>query len=720
MSKNNKFWNNWVMETLKNLDKILENKLKKINTAPNNFNYQEELFSCDENFKNRFYFENLTDDPFFDYNGATNDFVNYYKKIIKSGVGVIVMGGVKPGLDDKFFNNQARISLNNKTLFKYKIITKLAHSNNAKILLKIQPNMGRFNTKSKYDKTLKYASNFCLDPENRRKIAIRISDNKCNELICNISRSVLYSNICGFDGIMIDASLSNIIGELTSPEYNKRNFGYFSNPDDFLTKTLKSIDVKNNFIILKLSVLSLFEYKKGNSELCSISKTVNIETIFNNIKKYIELGVDGFEFVFGRMENEFLTNFNQFEECLLFDDFITEFRDYLNKNNIKTKNNKDVLIFYKDNINDFEKINGLVKSNTINFVDVTKNIYSDLNFLTNIKNAKKVKNCLKCSYCNRISRENQNIDCLINPELVNFEEYKLENKSKKVAVIGSGISGMICAITLAKRGFIVDLFEQENILNPIGKLTSIFNFDKAIFEYFKYIEEELTSYVKAKRVNILLNTKFNINNNDISQYYSIILGTGFKTKYLSVSGAVQNHVINIYDSLKNEQIMLSKKHIVIYAKSELSLKLALFLITKKKNITLIIKDLKLFNLNKNANLYYYFYKLYRLKTNILFLSRITKINEDNIDVVINKNLKDNLIDNILKLFSNSKIKEESLQINIDCDCLIFEPELSPNNKLFIDIVNQKYKGEVYLIGNALENSDLAECIKSGYFVGKNL
>ena len=122
MSKNNKFWNNWVMETLKNLDKILENKLKKINTAPNNFNYQEELFSCDENFKNRFYFENLTDDPFFDYNGATNDFVNYYKKIIKSGVGVIVMGGVKPGLDDKFFNNQARISLNNKTLFKYELI----------------------------------------------------------------------------------------------------------------------------------------------------------------------------------------------------------------------------------------------------------------------------------------------------------------------------------------------------------------------------------------------------------------------------------------------------------------------------------------------------------------------------------------------------------------------------------------------------------------------
>ena len=67
-----------------------------------------------------------------------------------------------------------------------------------------------------------------------------------------------------------------------------------------------------------------------------------------------------------------------------------------------------------------------------------------------------------------------------------------------------------------------------------------------------------------------------------------------------------------------------------------------------------------------------------------------------------------------------QVLSENLQINIDCDYLIYEPELSPNNKLFIDIVNNKYKGEVYLIGNALENSDLSDCIKSGYFVGKNL
>lgn len=708
------------MESLKNLDKVLEKKLKNINSSCNNFYFQEELFKCDENFRNKFYFENLTDDCFFDYNGAKKEFVEFYKKIIKSGVGLIVFGGVKPGLSSRINNNQARISLGNETLSKYKIIVKFAHSNQTKVLLKIKPDIGRFCNSKINKNNLKYGSDFCIDPENRRKLVLRTSDNKCNDLVSDISQTVLYSNICGFDGVMIDASLSNIIGELSSTELNKRVFGYYANADDFLTKLLKNINAKNNYIILKVSVLTLFSYKNRHSNLCDIIPNTNINNIIKNLVKYIELGVDGFEFVFGRIENEFLTNFNPFESPLLFEEFVEDFRNHLKQNNIQTTNGKEVSILYKDNFYDFERPSYLIKNNIINLIDITRNIYSDINFLKNIKNAKKIKNCLKCSYCNKISKENQLVDCLINPELMTFEELKIESNSNNVAVIGSGISSLICSITLARRGFIVDLFEQSSTLNPIGKLTTIFEFDKALTEYFKYVIDEINFLTKNKKINLNLNTKFDIENENFSKYYSIILGTGFKSKFLSVSGAVQSHVVNIYDALKHNQKLLTKKSIVIYAKTELSLKLALYLISNNKKVTLIIKDFKFFLLNKNANLFYYFYKIYKSNSNIMFLSRIIKINEDNIDVIINNNINTNTIDDALKLLSKAKIKEDNRQINLDCDYLIYEPELEPNNKLFIDIVNKKYKGEVYLIGNALEISDLAESIKSGYFVGKNL
>ena len=58
---------------------------------------------------------------------------------------------------------------------------------------------------------------------------MRISDNKCSDLVAELARTAVLSEIAGFDGIMIDASLSNIIGELSSSEFNKRIFVFFCN-----------------------------------------------------------------------------------------------------------------------------------------------------------------------------------------------------------------------------------------------------------------------------------------------------------------------------------------------------------------------------------------------------------------------------------------------------------------------------------------------------------
>ena len=52
--------------------------------------------------------------------------------------------------------------------------------------------------------------------------------------------------------------------------------------------------------------------------------------------------------------------------------------------------------------------------------------------------------------------------------------------------------------------------------------------------------------------------------------------------------------------------------------------------------------------------------------------------------------------------------------------LIYEPEIIPNSKLYVDLVNSKYPNEIYVVGNALTNFDLEGIISSAYFVGKNL
>lgn len=702
-----------------NVDKIICDKLLKKGELKQKelFDYQE-IISPSKNNKNSLYFETLTDNEFFDLSGAKKEFVDFYNKIIKSRVGTIIFGGVYLGLDNRRVNNIARISIDETIMGKYQEIVKNAHTANCKVFLKIKSAYGRYNELGNTTNTSKIASNFGLDPNNKQKILIRASDAKCNEIVADFAQTVMLANIAGFDGIVIDASFCNLIGELSNPLYNKRIFGYFSDTTDLLTNMLKAVQADNNTIILKFSLNILFcNNIKNAKQLKNLRNfTSNLADLLNF---YVKLGVDGFEFIFGEKETEFLLNFNTFEEECLFEEFVTEVREYFVQNNVKNKFGEDVILFYHDNFKNISKLNKLVKNQIINYVDVTKNIYSDVNFISKLLKKKSCLNCIKCSYCDQKSQFNFKNECLINP-FFHYPQPLIKNGNNRiVAVIGSGISGLICSLTLAERGFIVHLFEQKSKLNHIGKLTSVFGFDDLLLDYYNYIEDKVNNYVLNKKIVLFQNQKFATTSQDLGSFSAIIVATGFNKKFLSISGAVQSHVHNIYDALENESLF-KKKNIVIYAKSMLSLKLALFLSKSNKNITIIIKNTDWLIKNKNANLFYFFWNLYKNNANIYFLSRIIKINEDNLDLLFNKNFNCKSIDTFLKIISNDKLKMEQRQINLDCDLLIYEPDITPNNKLYADIVQSNYKGEVYLVGSALENSNLADIIKSGYFVGKNL
>lgn len=702
--------------------KEIENKLFKPNNKQKEQNQHKSTTKTSNINRNMFYFETLTDNEFFDVSGIKPEFFEFYKKIIKSGVGTVVLGGVYLGLNFKTINNIARLSIEENIMSKYKQVNKLAHTSNCKTFLKVKSCYGRFNELYNQCSKTKLASNFGIDDENQQKILIRISDNKCNEIVADFAQKVMLSTIAGFDGIMIDASLSNVIGELTSPEFNKRIFGYYSDTSDLVEKMLTNAKSKNNTIILKLTLFTFFQNDKKNANLCQNFQNINQKQLFNMLIKFIKLGVDGFEFVFGTNENEFLSKFNSFEDELLFAEIITKIRKFFTENEIKNKFGEDVIIFYHDNFTDINKAVKLIENNIVNLIDITRNIYTDKHFLKNLINKKSYLNCIKCSYCDKKSHFNSNNECLINPSLTDFGEMISDGNNRPVAVIGSGISGLICSLTLAKRGFVVHLFEKHNELNHVGKLTTIFGFDNLLLNYFNKIEDDIKLLADKKRIVLHIGENFDIANYNLKDFHSIILATGFKTKFLSITGAVQAHVHSIYEVLSNNEILSTKKHIVIYAKSELSLKLALYLLTSNnyKNITIIIKDNSWLKYSKNANLFYFFWILLHNNVSVHFLSQIIKINEDNLDLQIRKNFNSKSIHTFLNIMSNGKISNDLVQINIDCDLLVYEPDIIPNNKLFAEIVNSNYRGEVYMIGNALENCELADIIKSGYFVGKNL
>lgn len=690
----------------------------------------EEISFANLKIKNHFLFQNLTDDHLFDhYGNPTEKMIEFYQNLIKTDVGLIFTGGVYVG-------NRVGNAIKNKPKFANttgvkNIMSKLTesvHTGGSKIFLTIKSLPGRASDNQKLWGIFPYSASYGKSYLKSKIPCVRLNDRKCDKLIDEICDVVKCSNLSGFDGILIDASLFDFVGEISSFEFNKRKFGYYSETYDFLQKLTKRIlaSNKNQPIIVKFGLSAMFNWAYGKNAkniktIENFNKNPSKNEIFELIIKLINIGVDGFIFEIGTFETEFLSVFNQFQIEEIYKDLINEIRGFLKRCNSTNKFGSFPTIIVKDNFNSLSKMNDSVKNDITDFVDITKQIYADNNYLINQKTQNLSKLCVKCSICDNLARNFNCIDCTVNPGIFNDNLLKSDfYKNNRVAVVGAGIAGINASIILAERGFDVELFEESKFINQNSRKCEVFSFDELLNNYNDFLEEKLLSYQKQGKLKLHLNTKFDKNFN-YQGFYSIIIATGFHEKFLTVSGAVLKNVKSIYDVLASQKIIENANSFVLDAKSELSLKLALFLLSKNKKVSIVIHSPEFLLKLPNDRLTFYLFMLKKYHAKVYLFSRIKQIQEDFAEIVVNSKLKpDNFQIDILNFKSGNTFGFDARVKNLDLDLFVYEPDIYPNNKLFYELVNAGFKGQLYLIGNALQTQEMFDDIKSAYFVAKNL
>jgi 2,4-dienoyl-CoA reductase-like NADH-dependent reductase (Old Yellow Enzyme family)/thioredoxin reductase len=99
--------------------------------------------------------------------------------------------------------------------------------------------------------------------------------------------------------------------------------------------------------------------------------------------------------------------------------------------------------------------------------------------------------CIRCLQCYHIATNRRNVGCSVNPryrneDFIPKEVYPAAGR-KKVAVVGSGPAGLTAAITAAKRGHSVTLFEKETELGGVLRLVAMEHYKEDIRAYLKYL-----------------------------------------------------------------------------------------------------------------------------------------------------------------------------------------------------------------------------------------
>lgn len=693
-------------------DEIYSNIIYKDNCelySKNSKEVFESLSALNLMFKNRFCFSNYADE-IFDIEGEVNQsFFEFYQKIAKTNVAMMCTSGL-----DIEANNNNFCEKNIKIIKDF--ILEL-HSSGSKIFLTLKTNRGRVSRV----KNAAYLTSASLNREyySAQRVCLPALDSRCKKLAEKFAIAAKFAYSAGFDGIVIDGSLSNLLGEFTSPELNRRKLGYFSNIHDMPKKIFDKINekVKKLPIIYKITPFSFFKDSFSASKLLSLRGVkfgVKTDEVFAYFKYLIKLGVDGFMFNFGAIENEFLSQYAPFMGYNIYEKFYNDLEKYLKEHKVKNKFGEDALIIANDNFRSFS-----CHEDSQRMFEITREIYSDFDFIKNIHDGLPIKNCIRCGICKKVADEKNMVWCAINPTLKHEISNCFIDKFKKVAVVGAGVTGIICASTLATRGFVVDLYEKQDEVNKFGKSCEIFDFDKNLSHFNSYIYSKLSNFAENKKINIKLKTEFFSKN--AKDYDVVILAVGFKELFLGVPGAVLKSVASIFDVLTKNIDYKNKKHIAIYAKSELALKLALYLAYNKHDVAVLIKNTEFLMNMPQSLLSYYLIAADKLKIKIIVGCEIKNINEDSVELYVNHKTKNlDFISLISNLRSGKTYKFEPEAKVIDCNLFIYDPDVVPNNRIFVDIVKNGYMGEIYMVGDCLEISDLSEEIKSAYFVGNNV
>ncbi len=159
-------------------------------------------------------------------------------------------------------------------------------------------------------------------------------------------------------------------------------------------------------------------------------------------------------------------------------------------------------------LNDPDMMEQIIASGQADIVEIARQSICDPYFPEKAFSGRKddITKCCRCFTCFYNYLTNRTFCCALNPVVGN----ELENKSgfpasapKKVMVVGGGVGGMEAAITAAKRGHTVTLFEKNDRLG--GQLLSeqYIPFKQDMYNFAKVLERRL----KETNAEIRLNTE---------------------------------------------------------------------------------------------------------------------------------------------------------------------------------------------------------------------
>ena len=537
--------------------------------------------------------------------GRPNDKMReYFFARAEGGVGLLTTGliPISHHIDSSVtekgnFSYFPRIDNTRTNFMGWRDLAQGVHARNSRIFIQLTPGLGRVGnpqcllTKYQLPVSASWNPNFYLPDVPCRPL----TDLECDLIIRNAAQASMDAKVMGIDGVYLHGHEGYLLDQLTSPAFNRRKLGKYTDWQRFGVDLIKAIRKKvgPDYPIMYRIDLSLALAETYGERMNTVKSLKNFQNgrsiadTLNYMENLVKAGVDIFDVDLGCYDNWWLPHPPAGMPSGCFLDVSKVAKEYFAARGIKSNAGVEVPIVAVGKLGYPDIAEKALRDGKCDMVMLGRPVLADPDWCKKAYAGKveDIRPCIGCQEaCVNEFVEGGHPQCAVNPR-TGFEELlpavpaKAE-KAKKIAVIGAGCAGLNFAVTAAQRGHKVTLLEKAGRLG--GKLL-FSGAPLSKYELHNYMDWLIAQVKKAKGVTVKLNTT--VTNADLKagKYDAVVFANGSREGMPPIPGLIETRHIDATWLLTHpEELADTDKTIVVVGGGAVGLETAYWLATEKQ------------------------------------------------------------------------------------------------------------------------------------------
>jgi 2-enoate reductase len=464
--------------------------------------------------------------------------IRYYEERAMGGIGMIITGATR--IYDKLCGKPKVGLFDPKFIPSHKRLVDAIHRLDSKIFCQFTLNGGKIGSEGP---SSVYSLNYAVKP---RELTI----DEVDTLVEAFIKAAGYAREAGYDGVEIHGGHTYLVGQFMSPNTNQRQDKYGGTfekrmkfPSDIVT------GIHQRFPGFPVGIkFSAYEELPGGIDI----------PLGLQIAKHLA----GLDVVYLHVSSTSTEN-------LVASEFSSVPVMYVERNTLMplAEGVKQVcpneVVMGTGSITVPEEAEEFIANGKCDLVALGRTILADPFWPKKAKEGKSrsILPCIRCNTCYDQLWFNEPLKCSVNPYLSHEAETRVSKTDfpKKVMVVGAGPGGVRCALTAAKRGHDVTLFEKMPYLGGAIFPGSRPEFKQDVARLLDWFDEEL----KNSTVKVKLSTEVTPDLVEKEAPDAIVIAIGAEQIAPDVPGLDKKHVAFAIDVLRDITKYKGKKAVVI-------------------------------------------------------------------------------------------------------------------------------------------------------------